>query len=173
MNTNFQTSVLIKPFEVCYQKQIEALVLAVQNDEFKLNIKAQHQPDLPDLNKFYKENGGEFWVAVDTTDTVLGCIGFEKLDQTNGALRKMFLKKEVRGDKQLRLAQRLYDALLEFAISCGTKLICLDTPLVAHAAHRFYVRNGWTLIPIEQLPSTYKLPKIDPKLIKFYVLNIT
>lgn len=166
-------SLVIKPFEPRYQKQIEELVLSIQNGEFELNISTQHQPDLPDLKAFYQDNEGEFWIAVDATDTVLGCIGFEKLDNTNGALRKMFLKKEVRGNKELQLAQKLYDTLMVFAKSIGTRLICLDTPLVAHAAHRFYERNGWTLTPIEKLPHTYKLPKIDPKLIKFYVLNIT
>jgi GNAT superfamily N-acetyltransferase len=165
------TKLLIKPFEPRYQHQVEELVLTIQNEEFKLNITAQHQPDLPDLNAFYQDKEGEFWIAVDATDAVLGCIGFEKLDNTNGALRKMFLKKEVRGNKELNVAQQLYDMLILFAKDTGTRSICLDTPLVAHAAHRFYERNGWTMTPIEKLPHTYKIPKIDPKLIKFYVLN--
>jgi N-acetylglutamate synthase-like GNAT family acetyltransferase len=165
------TKLLIKPFEPRYQHQVEELVLTIQNEEFKLNITAQHQPDLPDLKSFYQDKEGEFWIAVDATDAVLGCIGFEKLDNTNGALRKMFLKKEVRGNKELNVAQQLYDILIVFAKDTGTRSICLDTPLVAHAAHRFYERNGWTMTPIEKLPHSYKIPKIDPKLIKFYVLN--
>jgi hypothetical protein len=165
------TKLLITPFEPRYQQQVEELVLTIQNEEFKLNITAQHQSDLPDLKAFYQDKEGEFWIAVDATDAVLGCIGFEKLDNTNGALRKMFLKKEVRGNKELNVAQQLYDMLILFAKDTGTRSICLDTPLVAHAAHRFYERNGWTMTPIEKLPHTYKIPKIDPKLIKFYVLN--
>ncbi len=165
-------NLVIKPFEVAYQQQIEELVLTIQNQEFKLNITAQHQPDLPNLKAFYQQRGGEFWIAVDSNDEVLGCIGFEKLDATNGALRKMFLKMEIRGDKNTHLAQRLYDTLIVFAKAIGIELICLDTPLVAHAAHRFYERNGWMLTPLEKLPSSYKLPKIDPKLIKFYLLEL-
>jgi GNAT superfamily N-acetyltransferase len=165
--------ITIKPFELRYQKQIEKLVLTIQNEEFRLNITAQDQPDLPNLLGFYKPNGGEFWIAVDEQDAVLGCIGFEKLDDDNGALRKMFLVKAMRGNKEIKLAQMLYDTLIAYARSLNVKLICLDTPLVAHAAHRFYERNGWVLTPLEKLPSTYRIPKIAPKLIKFYILDLS
>ncbi len=164
--------ITIKPFAAEYQQKIEALVLNVQNEEFKLGITAQDQPDLPNLKAFYQDRGGEFWIAVDEYDDVLGCIGFEYLEVGAAALRKMFLQKEVRGDKNLNLAQKLYDTFIAFASRKGIKIICLDTPLVAHAAHRFYERNGWKLAPIEELPASYKLPKIEPKLIKFYLLHL-
>ncbi len=164
--------ITIKPVEIKYQKQVEKLVLTIQNEEFKLNITAQDQPDLPNLIGFYKPNGGEFWIAVNDQDAVLGCIGFERLDDTNGALRKMFLVKKVRGNKEIKLAQMLYDTLIEYALSNNIKLLCLDTPLVAHAAHRFYERNGWVLTPLEKLPASYRVPRIDASLIKFYMLDL-
>ena len=165
--------IIITPFEAAYQKKIEDLVLTVQNEEFNLGITAQDQPDLPNLKAFYQDRGGEFWIAVDATqDDVLGCIGFEYLEVGAAALRKMFLKKDVRGNKTLKLAQKMYDTFLALASRKEIKVICLDTPLVAHAAHRFYERNGWKLAPIEELPASYKLPKIDPKLIKFYLLRL-
>jgi len=162
----------IQPFERKYQQQVEKLVLTIQNEEFNLGISAHDQPDLPDLYSFYKQRGGEFWISVNEKDEVVGCIGFENLDRENGALRKMFLAKDLRGNKEIQLAQKLYETLIEFASARQIKQICLDTPLIAKAAHRFYERNGWILTPIDRLPGTYKLPRIDVKLIKFYTLKL-
>jgi GNAT superfamily N-acetyltransferase len=168
----FAMNLVIKPLESRYQQKVETLVLTIQNEEFKLGISAHDQPDLPDLDAFYKQRGGEFWICVNEQDDVLGCIGFEKLDNQYGALRKMFLAKEMRGNKEVQLAQKLYDTLIEFAKALSIQLMCLDTPLIAKAAHRFYERNGWVLTPINQLPSSYKIPNINPSLIQFYTLTL-
>lgn len=156
MSTN---DLQIVPFEERYQQQVQDLVLGIQNGEFKLGITAQDQPDLPNLAAFYAT--GAFWVALDMrSDSVVGTIGIEPLNPQQAVLRKMFLAPAVRGDKDIRLAQRLFDTLLAYAQSRGLEEIWLDTPPMAHAAHRFYERNGFELMDRELTPSAFRLPKV-------------
>lgn len=158
----------IIPFIPTYQQQVESLVLGVQNGEFGLGLTAQDQPDLPDLAAFYTE--GAFWIAVNGNDEVVGTIGLQPIGNEQAVLRKMFLAKSVRGDKSLNLAQRLFDMLVAEARGRNLKELWLDTPLMAHAAHRFYERNGFGLVPLRSVPSGFKLPAV--KELKIYKLTI-
>ncbi len=164
--------ITIEPFEVQYQQQVENMVLSIQNGEFLLGITAQDQPDLPNIKAFYQDRGGQMWVAVDENNEVKGCTAYEKLDEEHGALRKMFMKPEMRGRKDIKLAQELYDTFLDFAKQNGSKYLWLDTPHAAQAAHRFYERNGWNIVPVDELPKSYKIPKIDFSRIKFYMAKV-
>jgi N-acetylglutamate synthase-like GNAT family acetyltransferase len=151
-----------------YQKQVENLVLGIQNDEFLLGLTAQDQPDLPNIGEFYKN--GRFWVALNEQNQVVGTIGLEPLNKNQAALRKMFLDKAVRGNKDLNLAQNLFETLLAFAQQRGFQELWLDTPPPAKAAHRFYERNGFELMLSESVPSTYKVPLIND--LKIYRLTL-
>lgn len=158
----------IQTYSDIYQKQVENLVLGVQNDEFLLGLTAQDQPDLPNIGEFYKN--GCFWVALNEQNQVVGTIGLEPLNETQAALRKMFLDKSMRGNKDLNLAQNLFETLLYYAQQRGFQELWLDTPPPAKAAHRFYERNGFDLMPRESVPSTYKVPSIND--LKIYRLTI-
>ncbi len=149
----------IQTYSDIYQKQVENLVLGIQNGEFNLGLTAQDQPDLPNIGEFYKT--GRFWVALDEENQVMGTIGLEPLNESQAVLRKMFLDKSMRGNKDLNLAQNLVEILLRFAQEKGYQEIWLDTPPPAHAAHRFYERNGFELMPRESVPRTYKLAAIN------------
>ncbi len=149
----------IQTYSDIYQKQVENLVLGIQNGEFNLGLTAQDQPDLPNIGEFYKN--GRFWVALDEENQVMGTIGLEPLNGSQAVLRKMFLDKSMRGNKDLNLAQNLVEILLRFAQEKGYQEIWLDTPPPAHAAHRFYERNGFELMPRESVPQTYKLAAIN------------
>ncbi len=142
-----------------YQKQVEKLVLGIQNDEFGLGLTAQDQPDLPNIANFYKN--GRFWIALDENNQLMGTIGMEPLTDGQASLRKMFLDKTMRGNKDENLAQRLFETLLQYAKEKGYQELWLDTPPPAKAAHRFYERNGFELMPVESTPSTYKPPPIE------------
>lgn len=160
--------ILIQPYSDIYQKQVENLVLGIQNDEFLLGLTAQDQPDLPNIGEFYKN--GRFWVALNEENQVVGTIGLEPLNENQAALRKMFLDKSMRGNRDENLAQRLFETLLRYAQQKDYQELWLDTPPPAQAAHRFYERNGFELMPKEDVPKSYKLPAI--KDLKIYRLNI-
>lgn len=160
--------ILIQEFSEIYQKQVETLVLGVQNGEFNLGITAQDQPDLPNIGAFYKN--GKFWVALNEQNQVVGTIGLQPLNETQSVLRKMFLDKSMRGNKDLNLAQHLFEILLQYAQKKGFQEIWLDTPPPALAAHRFYERNGFELMPSESTPKDFKMPAV--KNLRIYRLNI-
>lgn len=158
----------IQIYSQIYQKHVEKLVLGIQNDEFGLGLTAQDQPDLPNIAEFYKN--GRFWIALDENNQLMGTIGIEPLTGGQASLRKMFLDKTVRGNKEENLAQRLFETLLQYAKEKGYQELWLDTPPPAKAAHRFYERNGFERMPVESTPSTYKHPAIEG--LKIYRLII-
>ncbi|WP_259014726.1 bifunctional helix-turn-helix transcriptional regulator/GNAT family N-acetyltransferase [Emticicia fluvialis] len=153
-----QSKIDIQLFDEKYQTQVEDMVLGIQNGEFNLGLTAQRQPDLHNLKAFYNDRGNLLWVATNNKDEVVGTIGLERLNETQAVLRKMFIKQEYRG-KALGLAQRLFEILVLEARKQHFKEILLDTPLVTHAAHRFYERNGFELISNDAVPENYILPK--------------
>lgn len=153
-----ENTIEIKIFEEKYQQQVENMVLSIQNGEFNLGLTAQRQPDLHNLKAFYNDKGNWLWAAINKHDEVVGTIGLEKLNDEQAVLRKMFIKKEYRG-KTLGLATKLFRILLNEAKHQQFKEILLDTPLVTHAAHRFYERNGFELISSDLVPDNYILPK--------------
>jgi N-acetylglutamate synthase-like GNAT family acetyltransferase len=144
------------------QEELKAFVLHIQNNEFGLDFSETDQPDLLDTKSFYK-NGG-FWTAK-LQDQLVGTIGLQKLDDSNAVLRKMFLKKEVRGS-QLNIAQKLVDTLLDCAKKKDFKTIWLDTPAVATASHRFYERNGFVETDHQNLPKGYQFIDKNSKIYK-------
>ncbi|UTA69755.1 bifunctional helix-turn-helix transcriptional regulator/GNAT family N-acetyltransferase [Emticicia sp. 21SJ11W-3] len=153
-----QSKIDIQLFDEKYQTQVEDMVLGIQNGEFNLGLTAQRQPDLHNLKAFYNDRGNLLWVATNSKDDVVGTIGLERLNNEQAVLRKMFIKQEYRG-KALGLAQRLFEILVLEALKQHFKEILLDTPLVTHAAHRFYERNGFELISNDAVPENYILPK--------------
>ena len=148
----------IKIFDAQYQQQMEDMVLSIQNGEFNLGLTAQRQPDLHNLKAFYNDKGNWLWIAINKKDEVVGSIGLERLNDEQAVLRKMFINKDYRG-KPFGLATKLFQILSEEARNQHFKEILLDTPLVTHAAHRFYERNGFELISNDLVPANYILPK--------------
>jgi GNAT superfamily N-acetyltransferase len=157
---------MIQKFEKQWQTQVADLVIGIQNGEFNLGVTLAMQIDLHDTEKFY-ENGG-FWVAI-KEEKVVGTIGLQKLEEGIGILRKMFVDKAYRG-KELGIAQKLFDILLLEAKNLKINQLFLDTPPIAHAAHRLYERNGFVETTRDKLPITYKFVEMP---LKFYILKIS
>ncbi len=76
-----------------YKQQITDLILHIQNNEAKINLSLEEQPDLLDIHNAYEKNGGKFWIAVDN-NTVIGTLALMNKGNGNGILKKGFVKKE-------------------------------------------------------------------------------
>ena len=98
--------------------EIISLILDIQNNESKINLSLEEQPDLL---------------------TIHGTLGLMKKDNHCAIMKKFFVKKEYRSQK---VGLALYKKLLEFAEAANVQYIILDTPSVAHASHRFYEKAG-------------------------------
>jgi N-acetylglutamate synthase-like GNAT family acetyltransferase len=150
----------IEPLQSADNSQVAAFVLGIQNGEFNLGFAPHEQPDLLSLSEFYTASG--FWVAK-VDGELVGTIGLQRLDEETAILRKMFVKRELRGATP-KVAQHLFDRLLTTARQLRFRTIYLDTPAIASASHRFYERNGFVEVMDKlTLPTTYRYPDRDSR----------
>lgn len=157
----------IQPIGNIYSEQVIDLILNIQQKEFNIPITIEDQPDLLQIESFYREKGGNFWGAFIEGELV-GTIALVKFDDKKAAIRKMFVKKEFRG-KEYQIAQKLLEILISYCRENAIDEIMLGTVSVLNAAMRFYERNGFQKITKENLPSQFPLMSADNV---FYILNL-
>lgn len=150
-----------------YCQEIVDLILPIQQIEFNVPITLEAQPDLLDIESNYQAGGGGFWGALKDGELV-GTIALIDTGHHAGALRKMFVKQAYRG-KELGIAQRLLDILLVYCREKGITDVYLGTVEMLKAAHRFYEKNGFEQIAVEDLPSYFPRMMADNR---FYHLHI-
>lgn len=155
----------IETYNGKFDNEIISLILSIQNDEAKIGLSLQEQPDLLDIHRSYQQAGGEFWIAL-SDDRVIGTIGLMLREDQCAVMKKFFVEKAFRSQK---VGLSLYNEVLKYAVSNNVHHIILDTPSVAHAAHRFYEKAGFRKISAAQLPIPYDYPDRDSIL---YLLNL-
>ena len=151
----------IVPFGREHQEHVGALIISIQRDEFSIPITLEEQPDLFDVDNFYRHGRGDFWVAVNGS-AVIGTIALKDIGANQGALRKMFVHKDHRGAEK-GVAVALLNHLLHQARQRGFKHVYLGTTNAFKAAHRFYEKNGFTEISERDLPAMFPRMKQDTK----------
>ena len=155
----------IETYSGKYDDEIINLILSIQNEEAKIGLSLQEQPDLLDIHYWYQQSGGEFLVAL-SDGRVIGTIGIMLKEKHCAVLKKLFVEKAFRLQK---VGFSLYNELLKYAISKSIHHIILDTPAVAHASHKFYEKAGFYRISTAELPVAYSYPDRDSIL---YLLNL-
>ncbi len=161
-----ETEILqIETYSGKYSDEIISLILDIQNNESKINLSLQEQPDLLDISRSYQQNGCEFWIAL-SDGKVIGTIGLMLKERHCAIMKKFFVKREFRSQK---VGLALYNKLLKFAENAGIKYIILDTPAVSHTSHRFYEKAGFRKIDASKLPIEYLYPDRDSLL---YMLDV-
>lgn len=148
-----------------YAQQVIDLILHIQNNEAKINLSIDEQPDLLDVKKYYFNNKGNFWLAVEGNE-LIGTIGLMNKGNGNGVLKKFFVCRNYR-NKKIGLA--LYEKLYEYAVENNFKYLLLDTPSVALSSHKFYKKAGFNKIDKTQIPFEYDYPDRDSYL---YLLSL-
>lgn len=154
----------INTYKSIHQQGIVNVILPVQQFELGVSIALSDQPDLLDIENFYCQGYGNFWVALDGEE-VVGTIAMIDIGNQQACLRKMFVKETYRG-KEYGTAQLLMDALNNWCKEKGVNEIYLGTIDIMHAAQRFYVRNGFAEIAKEILPANFPLMKVDNRFYK-------
>lgn len=149
------------------EQGIVELIVPIQREEFGIAITAQDQPDLMAIPSFYQSGTGDFWVAK-VDGVVVGTIALKDIGNGDVALRKMFVGAPWRG-RELGVARRLLDCLIEAAKARGVQRIFLGTTAKFLAAHRFYEKHGFTLIDQQDLPPSFPLMVVDTR---FYALSL-
>lgn len=149
----------IRPAGIEEGSEIGDLITTIQGKEFAIPITLSEQPDLADIEGFYRRGHGEFFVAVMDGD-IVGTIALIDMGEGEGALRKMFVKKEYRG-KEFGVAASLLSHLIDHARGAGLRCIYLGTIEKFHAARRFYAKNGFRDIAKTDLPPSFPLMAVD------------
>jgi GNAT superfamily N-acetyltransferase len=149
------------PFQPSFQGEVSRLIVGIQRDEFGIEITAEQQPDLRDIPGFYQVRGGNFWVALSGA-RVVGTISLLDIGNGQGALRKMFVHRDLRGPNH-GVARRLLDVLLDWARDRGVREIFLGTTEKFLAAHRFYEKNGFREIARSALPPAFPIMAVDSR----------
>lgn len=136
------------------------LILPIQQIEFNVDIDLAAQPDLLDIEKHYDATGGAFWGAK-LNGELIGTIALiAQPEHHAGAIRKMFVKKEFRG-KELGVAQVLLETLLNYCKDNNLNEVYLGTKDILQAACRFYERNGFKQVAMENLPDYFPRMAVD------------
>ncbi|MCV9933870.1 GNAT family N-acetyltransferase [Flavobacterium sp. LS1R47] len=152
-------NIIIVPIKDDYSEAVVDLILNIQQKEFNVPITLEDQPDLLEINQFYHKKGGCFWGAFIDGELV-GTIALVKYDDREGAIRKMFVKKEYRG-KELYIAQQLLDTLIAYSKQNGLLDLYLGTVSILEAALRFYERNNFVRIEKGTLPDAFPIVDVD------------
>ncbi len=160
-------SIIIQPYTSKYQQQVVDLILHIQQQEYQIPITEKDQPDLFEIESFYQQGNGNFWVAV-CNERVVGSVALIDIGSRQVALRKMFVAKSYRG-ANFQTAHRLLHTAIAWAKQREVERIYLGTTLQYRAAHRFYEKNGFQHIEKEKLPENFPVMNVDKK---FYTYKV-
>jgi N-acetylglutamate synthase-like GNAT family acetyltransferase len=133
---------------------VRQCILEIQQREFGFPITWEDQPDLDDIAGWYRAGAGEFWVAKDERGRVVGTIGLRDIGGGIGALRKMFVAKDWRGEER-GVAHQLVEVLIAHARAAGLRSILLGTTEAFRAAHRFYEKSGFRRVEPSTIPAAF------------------
>ncbi|PEJ96857.1 GNAT family N-acetyltransferase [Bacillus wiedmannii] len=157
----------IIPYESKFQDEVVDLIVHIQQKEYNVPITKEEQPDLLEIETFYQRNHGNFWVAT-YDDKVVGTVALLYIENQQVALRKMFVKKEFRG-KEWGASHKLLQTAISWAENKQLKDIYLGTTVKFLAAHRFYEKNGFQSVDIEDLPKSFPVLQVDKKFYRYIV----
>jgi putative acetyltransferase len=100
---------------------------------------ADTDADLEDLEKFYGEGNGRFFVLVDG-EQVIGSVGWYRRDDATVELRKLYLHPDYRGRG---LGRQLLEHAMATATERGFRRMLLETAEVLREAKALYLRYGF------------------------------
>src|SRR5690349_10577803 len=85
----------VQAYTAEHRDAVVALVLEVQNIEYRINLSLREQPDLLSIDEAYTGTGGGFWVALAANQRVVGTIGLQVKPGYDGApwgvMKKFFV----------------------------------------------------------------------------------
>lgn len=95
-----------------------------------------------ELNNFpenYKNPDGDFLIAKEN-NTVIGCVGIQKIDENIGEMKRLFVTKKYQGKG---IGKRLVENIIEEAKKMRCRIIRLDTLKIMEKALGIYYKIGF------------------------------
>lgn len=126
----------IEQYSEEYREKVIEFFLKVCVDEFGFE---EWEEDIRNMdNHTYKSDGGNFWIAINEKNDIIGTIGLKNKGNAIGELKSMYVYKHYRGDG---IAQDLLNTLIKFAGKY--EKVVLDTYKKFERAIKFYEKNGF------------------------------
>jgi GNAT superfamily N-acetyltransferase len=123
------------------------LISHIRINEYNLNFDLTGlDSDLLHIEDYYFKYNGCFWVAEDSSISIIGTTGLRGLKQFTSTceLNRMYVSSEYR---RVGLGQKLLDKAIKFAKSLSYSIILLDTYNCFDIARKLYLKNGFEDIP--------------------------
>lgn len=158
---------IVEEYSNTYQTQVVDLILYIQQQEYNIQITKEDQPDLFKIEDYYQKGNGNFWIAL-YNDKIVGTISLLDIGNHQVALRKMFVERDYRGG-EFNIAASLLNNAIKWAREKSIKAIYLGTTPQFLAAHRFYEKNGFISIGLEDLPVNFPVLHVDKRFYKYLV----
>ncbi len=96
--------------------------------------------DLSDIERFYTENNGVFSVVINVENEIVGTFGLYSIDRNICELRKMYLRKDLRGKG---IGNFMLKSAISIAIEKGFRKIFLETISPLKEAIALYKKYGF------------------------------
>lgn len=146
--TEGQVEMRIVPFENKYRDDMIFMVLEAKN---ALGRIPRLNEDLLDIPGTYLNKGDMFWLAVDSNDRVIGCIGYNSIgDSAEVKLHRLYVKCAL---KRRGIGTRLLHHAEEHIKTQGKTAIYVHLGGQEYfESHKFYPKHGYT----EYTPSIMK-----------------
>lgn len=123
-----------------YREEVIRLWIEICIEEFEFE---DWHKDIKQMdNHEYKDNNGNFWIAINHKKEVIGTIALKNLGNEKACLKSLYVKKEYRKNG---IAKALFDKLMEFTALNNYKKIELDTYDAFEHAIRFYQKNEFII----------------------------
>lgn len=84
----------IETYSGKYDDEILSLILSIQNEEAKIDLALEEQPDLLDIHRSYQQPGDEFWIAL-SDGRVVGTIGLMLKENYCAVMKKILCEKRI------------------------------------------------------------------------------
>lgn len=126
----------IKEYEEGYNKKINDFVISIYVDEYGFE---QHRLGIEkEDNSIYAKKGGNFWIAVDKSDNIIGTIAVYKHSDEDIEMKRLYVRKDYRGKG---LSKALYEKAINTCKENSFKKIFLGTYDKLETAIHFYLNR--------------------------------
>lgn len=134
--------VRIVPFEKQYRDDLIFMVLEAKN---ALGRRPTINEDLLDIEGCYFRKGGGFWIALDETDRVIGCVGCNLCADEEAVLHRLYVKAAL---KRQGIGSALLQTAENFAREHGRKAVKvhLGDKITYFESRAFYPKHGYRFV---------------------------
>jgi len=137
VNNNIKQERIVEYSEEYKDKVIEHII-KVSVEEFGFEEWRESLEEM-EFSKYKKDNGN-FWIAINERDEVIGTLGLRNIDSEICQLKNFYVEEKYRGTG---ISKNLYNICMDFAETNGFKRVTLATYEKFDRAVSFYKKNGF------------------------------